>query len=338
MKLSLEEIRAVTNGAVKVIEENGAFKFFRFTDEQAETYKSRGGYDRVFATAGIKMKFKTDSENLYIKLNTTKNSSRSYFSFDISKDGEIIGYIKNFDEENMPEDYTIINFPLGEFSGSFNLGKNEKLIEIDFPCLVGVEILEISIDDGASIEAVKLPKKLMAYGDSITHGYDALHAGDRYISKLCKALGAEEINKGIGGEMFYPQVAMKKDEFDPDYITIAYGTNDWYLCESYEQIFNNCREFCKGISENYPDSQIFVLAPIWRKEYREDKPTGKFRNLINMIKETTADLKNIAVIDCFDFIPHKSEYFADFRLHPNAKGFEYYANELILKVKEVIEK
>lgn len=339
MKLNLEQIKAVTNGAVKIIEENGAYKFFRFTEEQTEAYKTRSGYEKAFATAGVKIRFKTDSKKLFLKVNTLEGgSSRSFFAFEILKDKKTIGYIKNFEETTLPEDYLSFNFPLGEFSGEFELGDGEKCIEIDFPWSVRAELLELSLDDGSVMLPVKKSNKLIAYGDSITHGYDALYPTNRYISKLSEALDADETNKAIGGEMFYPAVASKKDDFDPNYITIAYGTNDWCHCGSYEQIFNNCKEFCKGISENYPTSKIFVFSPIWRKESTEKKPTGEFRGLIDMIKNATSEFKNITVIDCYDFVPKESKYFSDLRLHPNDEGFKHYANQLIVKIKEEMNK
>ena len=38
--------------------------------------------------------------------------------------------------------------------------------------------------------------------------------------------------------------------------------------------------------------------------------------------------KNVVLIDGFDFIPKEEQYFADLRLHPNDKGFEYQAKAL----------
>ena len=46
-------------------------------------------------------------------------------------------------------------------------------------------------------------------------------------ARLADALGAEEVNKAIGGECFFPELAATKEDFQPEYITVAYGTNDW---------------------------------------------------------------------------------------------------------------
>lgn len=40
------------------------------------------------------------------------------------------------------------------------------------------------------------------------------------------------------------------------------------------------------------------------------------------------------VVDCFEMIPHVSQAFWD-NLHPNAWGYELYANNLIEGIKEL---
>ena len=68
---------------------------------------------------------------------------------------------------------------------------------------------------------------MIMFGDSITHGYDALNPSFSYANRLADLLNADFVNKGIGGERFFPTLAQLKDDIEPDYITVAYGTNDW---------------------------------------------------------------------------------------------------------------
>ena len=58
-------------------------------------------------------------------------------------------------------------------------------------------------------------------------------------------------------------------------IIVAYGTNDWNCCER-EEIRNNILEFLNNVTINYPNSKIFVIFPIWRKDYEENKKAGTF--------------------------------------------------------------
>ena len=74
-------------------------------------------------------------------------------------------------------------------------------------------------------------------------------------------LDADEINKGVGGEKFSSLFLEHADGITVDYITVAYGTNDWNKL-TYEELLSNCRDFCKRLSDTYPQAEIFVISPI----------------------------------------------------------------------------
>ncbi len=338
MKLNLELIREITTGAVRVCEESGFVCFYRFTDEQAALYEKRNAdfYKKCFATSGVKLLFKTDSKSLGLAVRVSSGSSRSYFSFDVFADGKKVDCLDNFSGLDLPADYTKGNYTQGDFSKNFQIGEGIKTICVYFPWSARAEIKEITVDDGAFIRAVKPTKKLLAYGDSITQGYDALRPSNRYIAKLADRLDAEEFNKGIGGEIFFPALAELKDGFVPDYITVAYGTNDWN-CTDEETFKDNCREFYKNIRENYPDTPIFAITPILRKDMCEERIFGDFEKVEADIRECVKDIENITVIRGFDFVPEEEKYFADLRLHPNDEGFEYYFKNLYSEIEERVK-
>jgi len=334
MKLNFNQIKEITTGAVRVSKEDGIITFKRFTKEQEELYKSREQdvYKRTFSTAGIKLLFKTDSESLFIKLKTMIASTRKYFSVDVLVDGKPIGYIDNFSDTKLPQDYTQMDLPLGDFSKKFQLGEGEKTVCVHLPWSVKTLIEEISIEDNAFCEGIKPSNKLIAFGDSITHGHDALRPSNRYVAKLANMLNAEEFNKAIGGERFFPELAKLKDSFIPDYITVAYGTNDWSGVEQ-ETFKNKCKEFYTNISQIYPQAKIFAITPIWRKDMNEYRKFGSFGEVEKNIKNAVKGIKNITMISGFDFVPKEEKYFADLRLHPNDAGFEYYAEKLYNEIK-----
>lgn len=329
MKLSFNQIKEITTGAVLVKEEDGMISLKRFTQEQEELYKATCEllYDRTFCTSGIKLLFKTDSKNLFLKVKTIFSSARKYFSVDVFVNGKPIGYIDNFSNIELPQNYTQMEFPLGDFSKKFQLGEGEKTVCVHLPWSVKTLIEEISIDDNAFVKGVKPKKKLLAYGDSITHGFDALRPSNRYISKFADKIGAEEFNKAIGAERFFPELAKLKDAFVPDYITVAYGTNDWNgieMCTFKEK----CKGFYENLIRNYPESKIFAITPIWRKDMNEERVFGAFEDVEKTIRECVKGIENITVISGFDFVPKDEKYYADIRLHPNDEGFECYAEHL----------
>ena len=336
MKLTYEQIKSFACGAARTSEENGRIRLYRMTQEQEEFYKERNDfYIKALSTAGIKLVFKTDSKSLFMKVNISKGSTRTYFSHDVFVDGKMIGSLDNYSGMEIPQAYTTIDCPLGSFEKIFELGDGEKTVCIYFPWSVASEIEEVSIDDGAFAEAVKSEKTLLAFGDSITQGYDALKCSNLYMSRLSRMLGADEYNKAIGGEIFFPALAKTKEAFEPDYITVAYGTNDWST-KTVDEFKTNCREFYLSLSKNYPKAKIFAITPIWRKDYAESREFGDFVSVEQLIKELTSDLANVYCISGFDFVPHDENYFGDLSLHPNDAGFECYAKKLYEKMKEYI--
>lgn len=334
MKLNLDKIKEIALGVAVAEEENGYISLKRFTSEQEKLYKSTNDnfYSKTFSTSGVKLSFKTDSENLFLKIKTEFSSSRKYFCVDVFENGKLIGFIDNYSHIELPHNYTAMEFELGDFSKEFKLGKGEKHIVVHLPWSVKTLIDEISVDDNAFVEPVKQKKKLLAFGDSITHGYDALHPSNRYIARLAEKLEAEEFNKGIGGERFFPALAKLKDNFVPDYITVAYGTNDWSTLDE-ETFKQNAQCFYNEISKNYPNSKIFAITPIWRKDIDGFRKFGEFKKVEEDIKNAVSDIRNVTVISGLELVPGDESYFADLMLHPNDAGFEYYAENLYKRIK-----
>lgn len=334
MKLSLEQIKAITLGAVRIEETEQGIKFFRFTENQEELYKKRSDdyYLKSFSPSGIKVAFCTDSATLGLKATVSKGSSRSYFAFDLFVDGKRVDSLKNFEETTLCTPYTTTAYELGEFSKTFKMKAGKKQIDLYFPWSVQAVIREISVDDGAFLEPIKPKHKLLCFGDSITHGYDALYPSNKYITRIANFLEAEEINKAIGGEVFFPDLAAAKEDFTPDYITVAYGTNDWNR-NGIEETDKNCKDFLENLSKNYPTSKIFVITPIWRKDLNEYRKFGKFYEVAKMIEKNAKPHKNITVINGFDFVKPDESLYADLRLHPNDEGFESYFKALAGKIK-----
>lgn len=335
MKLTLSQIMEITSGAERIEEIDGLIRFYRFTEEQEELYKRRNldFYKKTFSTAGVKLSFITNSEKLYLKGSVFPGSSRSYYSIDVFVNQKMIGCIDNFLDAEMKGHYTVNVCSLDDFSKEFMIGKGEKTVTVYLPWSVGIGLQDIIIDDNSFLEPIKYTKKLLAFGDSITQGYDALRPSNRYISLLAEKIQAEEFNKAIGGEVFFPDLAKSKETFVPDYITVAYGTNDWNTKEKAE-FEENCKAFYEALSQKYPTSNIFAITPIWRKDYCEERKMGAFRFVEEYIKEVVSNLKNVTCISGYDFVPENEVFFADLRLHPNDNGFQKQFARLYDKIKK----
>lgn len=333
MKLTFEEIRSALTGAVSAEVKEGALHPYRFTEEQMVLYENRPRYKKRHTNgAGIRLFFQTNSTRLFLKLNVSDRNNPPAFAADVFINGAYYDCIRNF-EEPLPENYHEQEYPFGIFEKEFSLGEGLKTVTVYLPYAYEVEIMEVALEDGASFEPIKRPKKLLVFGDSITQGYNSVHSSVRYASRLADFLDAEEFNKGVAGETFFPELAGTKEDFEPDYITVSYGTNDWNKSAAPQELPANCRRFYESVSRLYPHSQIFALTPVWCAAHVNPTAFGPFEKVAELIREVTEPLPNVTVIDGFRLIPGDLRYFGD-KLHPNDDGFSHFAENLCKEIKK----
>ncbi len=334
VKLGLEKMKEIAHGAVEVKEENGRIAFYRFTKEQQLLYKNleKERYLKTFTPALIRLVFKTDSGSLFLKFNVPFATSRSYFSVDVYVNNEMIGNIDNFSGADESADYTQYDYPIGNFEKAFDLGSGEKTVSVYLPWSVPLEMEEMSIDDGSYAVPIPRDRKIMIFGDSIAQGYDGLHPSKHYGIILGDLLDADVYNKAIGGDQFIPSLVDTSEDFVPEYIIVAYGTNDWCY-GNLETFRKDCRDFFEAVSKKYSSSKIFAITPIWRKNYEDIYDCGTFLGVSDYIEETVSKYDNVFCVRGFDLVPHKENLFGDLRLHPNDEGFCHYANNLYNAIK-----
>ena len=331
MKLTLEQIRSIAIGTARVEEQDGLVSLFRFTKEQEAAYEKRSAdfYKKTFATAGIRLEFETDSPTLALSVVVQPGSSRRFFAHDVYVNDRLIGQLGATIDPTLLEDGNFL-----PYFGEFALGDGIKTVRIYFPWSMCSRIREISLSDGATLKPIQKACRMICFGDSITHGYDSEHPSLSYASRIVDALDANAVNKGIGGEQFWPDLATMRESFEPDLITVAYGTNDWAHCATKEKFISHTTQFYQNLSALYPNAKIFALSPIWRGDWENEKPTGPFSFAHECIENATEDLPNVTVIRCFDFVPHNSFAFRDQKLHPNDAGFGFYADGVLKEMKK----
>jgi len=321
MQLNFEQIKSVVQGVAYIDQKEEGIGLHRFTAEQEKVYDDSEFHPKQYATAGVRLNFKTDSKSLYMKVLTRKGSSRKFFAHDILVNGKHIGSLKNKTEDIF-----------GEFEETFVLGEGTKDVCIHMPWSVCSIIKELSLDDGSFIEPVRKAKKVIIFGDSITQGYDAENPIHRYAANLADALDAEEINKAIGGERFCPWLAEMKDSIEPDYISVAYGTNHWHRSSS-EEFRAICEEFYDKLVANYPKAKIFALTPIWRKDRTDITKFESFEEIGEIIEDVVKKYDNVTCISGRNFVPEDENLFSDLYLHPNDAGFKYYSEGVVKAIQ-----
>ena len=153
-------------------------------------------------------------------------------------------------------------------------------------------------------------------------------------------MNAEIFNQAVGAEVFDEKILDEALPFEPDLITVAYGTNDWAILESKEVFLDGAERFFKKIKSIYPDKPLVYISPIWRGDYQ--KPFGTQDTAVGGFEESVKELQILAkenglsVIDGSPLTPHHSDFFADQILHPNDLGFGFYAENLLRELKKII--
>ncbi len=327
MVLNLEQLRAITRGATRVEEQNGEFRFYRFTEEQVEAYRQTGNtdfYNKTFATSGVRLAFRTDAKTLAFTYRLEVGSGRTFGWFDVYLNGNLA---RHFGSDGR------------EFTGGsvcVELGEGEVDVELYLPWSRAAILSKITLEGGEMLEPIFRTHKMISFGDSITQGYDALYPSQSYVSTLARMLDAELFNKGIGGEVFFPALLNTPDAFDPDYITVAYGTNDW-SGRTREYFVENCAAFYRKLSALYPRAKIFAITPICRLDAnRKTKFEAPISEVGDLIRSFCADLPNVTVINGWCFTPALKEFYSDAYLHPNDLGFGLYAQNLYRAIKQYI--
>ena len=94
MKLTLNDIKSITHGAVKITENDGKFNFFRFSDEQYEFYlaTNQSFAGKALCTASVILDFYTDASALAMSIEAKKTGTRNYCNIDIYEDGVLISH------------------------------------------------------------------------------------------------------------------------------------------------------------------------------------------------------------------------------------------------------
>ena len=333
MQLTFEQIKAITTGAVDIEQEETGIRFYRFNREQRDLYQPRVRLlaEKMLSSAGIQLSFRTDSSTLFLRTTVSKGSGSDHFSFDLFVDGVHTDSLDNFSHGTDSDSYA-----LGTYEKTFTLGPGEKDVCLYFPWSVAVTVEALSLDEAAVMTPMPPAKKLLVYGDSITHGNTVRYSCNHYIPRLARAMEVQVRNKAIAGTTTFPELVLTESPYAPDYVLVAYGSNDW---DRHEEAFfaEKYRQMMEVIAQNYPRAQVFVISPIWRDDQNtRERKMGPLSAIEENILAITGDFPNVTVIPGIDLVPHELQYYADAGLHPNDAGYEFYFHNLWSKIKTAL--
>ncbi len=319
MKLSFEQIKAVTVGAVNIAQTDDGIKFYKCTQKQIDAWyrKSEILGNRAAGTTGVRLDFHTDSKKLAFRV---LGGSK----YEVHIDGLVAAAYKLGAGERVELD---LHDPLGHKI-------DECRVTIILPSHDSGAVLDyVELDDGAFVRPYRFDCKMLFIGDSITQGWASSLDSYSYAYRVSAFFNAESVIQGIGGAYFNEE-SFDSLPFDPDMVFVAYGTNDFGCYETYDEFREHCEAHLSLIAEEYRGKKIFVLSPIWRDQ-REGQAMGSFEGCRAVVIES-AEKFGLCHIDGLKLVPPLPSLFADGYLHPNDNGFSLYAENLIKEIQKNI--
>lgn len=323
MKLSLEQIQSVTNGAIRIVEESDGIHFFRCTEKQIREWFIFSDFlgKGSRCTTGVRLDFITSSKHLSFEAPAGNK-------FEVWVDGLLR---KQFELDKCRAEGVTPTLALTDPLGN---DKNEVRVTLWLPSHSAGVLSSVELDDGATLRPYDDYKlRWLFIGDSITQGWNATHDSQSYAHRVAAYYDASFVNQGIGGA-FYHENCFDKIDFRPDVVTVAYGTNDFGRFSTYDELRKHARAHLTLIKEAYGDAKIFVLTPIYR-EHREGKKMGSFEGACAVVREE-AERLSLTVVDGLSLVPPLPYFFAD-HVHPNEQGFGAYAENLIREINKTLK-
>lgn len=321
MILTNEQTISLLKGALATeVTENGFIVPSRFTEKGQAFYDTVKDFGKkARATSAIRLEMTTDADALSFEFGLTGASSRKFAYFDLLVDGVLLAH-NGFES-------------VGNYTGKlfFDLPAGTHHVAVYLPSLYQARLRNVTLSDGATFAPAEKSCRLLALGDSITQGYDAKFASGTYVNLLADLMNAEVVDQGIGAEVFRPDMLDGEMPFAPDYITVAYGTNDW-SGQTREDMTANATEYFARLRRYFPNAKIFAITPIWRADTYRYTRVGNFEDAVAIVTEA-AQAVGAVVVDGQKMIPHSTAVCSDAYLHPNDLGFKYYADNLYREIK-----
>ena len=316
MQLTVEQIKSLVFGAVRIEKNQDGLRFFKCTKKQSDAWYalSDGLGERADGTTpGVRLDFHTNSKTLSFEAKGT---------FDV--------YVNDLFREKFllkegGEATIALCDPLGD-------PLEDARVTLIFPShFLGSVLKSVSLDDGAYVKPHAFDKKILFIGDSITQGWDSGYDSLSYAWRLIRFFNADAVIHGVGGGYFHP-TTFDHIDFDPDFVILALGTNDFGKNPTTDEMREKTAAFMDLLREEYRGKKIFCISPLWRAV--QEKPMGHFRDCRRVVIEE-AEKRGFIHINGLDMVPPDPVFFADATpLHPNALGFGIFAENLIRELQK----
>ncbi len=293
-------------------------------------------------SAGISIRFRSDSPDIILKWNTVFNNHMTHMA-DLGTRGLDL-YVLTDDGRWR---YLGPGRPMGNptyWTAAANMEPKMREYMIHLSLYDQVDRLEIGIDDGYVIEkpVIKSPRRgkpVVIYGTSLAHGATASRPGMAASNILQRELDCEFINLGFSanGKLDYEIAEMMAEVDAAAYIM------DNIPNSSVDQINNKTERFVKILRDRHPDTPIifiedpkFPAIPLNRQITEEVRRKNEaIRNVYRRMVENGLD--NTYYVEQIDLQPEDGDATSD-EYHYTDIGFRKYCDTLLPILKKIINK
>ena len=323
MILTVEQIKKILYGAIEYnITEDSYIHPLRFTQQQIATLgKLRKDWgEKAYATSGICFDFYTNSSIFAFDAKITPATTRFFYYFDLFTDGILTHHEGAEKYDKMAEKHI-----------EFHLSEGRHRITVWFPNLNCAVIKNVTVDDESEITPYAHSAKMLALGDSITQGYDAVYSCLSYPNIVAMERGYELVNQGIGGLNLQPESIADYGGYNPDIVSVAFGTNDWNV-KTREAFERDCVNVYDAIKREFPTQTIYAIMPIWRGDTNRLSKCGDFTDTCNFLRSVAKE-RGCIIIEGINATPHHPDFYSDKIVHPNDICFKFYGDYVLKTLK-----
>lgn len=309
----LQQLQAITLGALDICQKDGFYEFHRFTPSQEESYAQRGYLSRALSAACVKLEFYTQGGDISFAYTIAPGNGRAYYAIDILVDGVFCHHVSADTNETT-----------GVFHYTVPRKNVEQRVTVYFPTTAVIRIEDLVLP--ADTAPHRRTKKILVLGDSLYQGYNPNHFQNTCMNYLSDTFHAQMLNQSVGGECFRAD-NLQPLSFDPDCILVSYGINDW--CRGYLGNGEEAVKYFARLTKLYPQKPIFSILPpdikyleqtrknddIIYQTNKEKNGAETFEDVRQILLRITAPYANIIPINAKNFIPQYPECFYSDHVH-----------------------
>lgn len=196
-----------------------------------------------------------------------------------------------------------------------------------------VEFCGVRLDADARLRPPLACAKVrwVAYGDSVTQGFDASHVGAGYPWLVAQRRGWEAINLGLAGRSCTPADADAIASLKPALVTVAIGVNDWQGGVAPAIYGERLSDLLRRLRAAAPTARIAVITPLWvAPTWKPEKAQAALEDYRAAAAVAVQGLNDqrLALIDGSTLIDQDPALFNRVAVHPNDAGFAQMAERL----------